>query len=124
MGSSSLTRDQSQFPCIGMGRLSHWTTREVPLLILIILFSEYHLSIYEEIRASGCYINQLVQVHPLIKWESQEHSFNLTLYSVHSSKTMCMVKALTAISYFCLFSPSERSKPPHLIPPYHSLPFL
>ena len=85
--------------------LSHWTTREVPPLILTILFLEYHLSVYEEIRASGCHVNQLVQVHPLIKWESQEHSFNFTLYSVHSSKIMCMVKALTASLTFPLILP-------------------
>ena len=30
MGSSSLTRDRTQAPCIGSANLSHWTTREVP----------------------------------------------------------------------------------------------
>ena len=31
VGSSSLTRDRTQAPCIGAQSLNHWTTREVPL---------------------------------------------------------------------------------------------
>ena len=30
VGSSSLTRDQTQVPALGSGSLSHWITREVP----------------------------------------------------------------------------------------------
>ena len=33
VGSSSLTRDRTQAPCIGVWSLRHWTTREVPDLI-------------------------------------------------------------------------------------------
>ena len=34
VGSSSLTRDWTQATCMGVQSLSHWTTREVPRLIL------------------------------------------------------------------------------------------
>ena len=33
VGSSSLTRDQTWAPSLGVRCLSHWTTREVPLLV-------------------------------------------------------------------------------------------
>ena len=31
---SSLTRDQTDTPCIGRQSLNHWTTREVPTVLL------------------------------------------------------------------------------------------
>ena len=36
-GSSSLIRDQTQAPYIGMKSLSHWTTREIPVLFFFFL---------------------------------------------------------------------------------------
>lgn len=38
-GPSSLTRDQTQAPCVGEWSLSHWTAREVPEKLLMISFS-------------------------------------------------------------------------------------
>ena len=34
-GSSSLTRDQTQAPYTGLKSLSHWTTREIPVLFFL-----------------------------------------------------------------------------------------
>ena len=46
VGSSSLTEEQTQAPCIKEQSLSHWTTREVPILggnfLLSSFFSVVH----------------------------------------------------------------------------------
>ena len=40
---SSRTRDQTHTPCIGRRRLNHWTGREVPTLVVLILPPIYPL---------------------------------------------------------------------------------
>ena len=37
MGSSSPTRDGTRPPALGAWDLSHWTTREVPVLVMLFL---------------------------------------------------------------------------------------
>jgi len=37
MGSSSLTRNGTRPPALGARNLSHWTTREVPVLVMLFL---------------------------------------------------------------------------------------
>ena len=37
MGSSSLTRNGTRPPALGARNLSHWTTREVPALVMLFL---------------------------------------------------------------------------------------
>ena len=43
-GSSSLTRDQTQVPALGAQSLSHWTTREFPIVIFKTLIQEYFVT--------------------------------------------------------------------------------
>ena len=41
VGSSSLTRDQTQVPFLGVWHLTHWTTREVPVSLLFNTLSRF-----------------------------------------------------------------------------------
>ena len=47
IGSISLTEDRTQSPCIGSQSLSHWTTREVPELI--VLMKHYCVKTYKHL---------------------------------------------------------------------------
>ena len=43
---SSLTRDQTQDPCIGRWILNHWTTREIPIAYFLILNTSIEMHLY------------------------------------------------------------------------------
>ena len=48
---NSPTRDRTLTPCIGRQSLNHWTTREIPPLILITCFC-FPLSVFPQVRCS------------------------------------------------------------------------
>lgn len=68
MGFSSLIRDLTQAPCIGMQSLNHWDAREVPTRI--ILFNLYNHSISKYI----CIYTFIYYYYPFAIDETQARS--------------------------------------------------
>ena len=96
---SSLTRDQTQDPCIGRWILNHWTTREIPIAYFVILNTsmEMHLYVVD--------ITVFKNKCPVLDYFSRTECLqriNLQRSSSHWTHDSFQPAVMAVISQFCL----------------------